>query len=96
MNRRDRMEIVALILGIANGNSISLAEIIHKTYLSHIYLKKYLFLLLENGLLEYLQAGQTYRTTDKGIQFLQIYNQISEMVAVRTTKMKNQALETVF
>ena len=89
MKYRDRVEILALILEIANGNSVRPTKIMHKTYLSHSHLKKYLFLLLENGLLEYQQAGQTYRTTDKGIQFLQIYNQISEMVAVTTTKMKN-------
>jgi predicted transcriptional regulator len=38
--------------------------------------KEYLPLLLENGLLEYDTKDQKYRTTRKGKEFLDVYDQL--------------------
>ena len=43
-------------------------------------LKEYLSLLIENNLLEYYNETQTYRTTEKGLYFLKMYNEIGELL----------------
>ena len=41
-------------------------------------LREYLAVLVENGLIEY-EGNQTYRTTQKGLQVLQLQNKIEEL-----------------
>ena len=50
-------------------------------FLSYAQLKEYLVLLIQNRLLEYLEATHTYRTTEKGLKFLKIYEKMEELVA---------------
>jgi predicted transcriptional regulator len=35
---------------------------------------------LENNLLEYLEGSQTYKTTEKGFNFLKMHNEIGELL----------------
>ncbi len=42
----------------------------YKAYLSFNQLREYLALLVENGLIEYQDGMQTYKTTEKGITFI--------------------------
>jgi predicted transcriptional regulator len=51
----------------------------YKAYLSYAQLKEYLSVLIENGLLEYVEGEQLYRTSEKGLQFLRSYAQMSDM-----------------
>jgi predicted transcriptional regulator len=44
--------------------------------------------LIENGLLEYIEGEQIYRTTEKGNRFLKIYNQIGEYVTADISEKK--------
>jgi predicted transcriptional regulator len=37
-------------------------------------------MLIENALIEYEDGTQKYRTTEKGLQLLKIYNQIEELI----------------
>jgi predicted transcriptional regulator len=41
-------------------------------------MKKYMSFQAKNGLL--LKEGGSYRITDKGVYFLQIYDQLNEMI----------------
>jgi len=50
-------------------------------FLSPDQLQNYLMVLQENRMLVYEEEKQTYRTTDKGMYFLQIYNQVGDLVA---------------
>jgi predicted transcriptional regulator len=45
-------------------------------------LREYLSMLAEKGLIEYEEGLQKYRTTDKGIRLLQIYNQMNDELIV--------------
>ena len=73
-NYRTRTEIAAQILQAANGhNEITKTKIMYATFLSHKQLQEYLALLIQDELLEYLEATHTYRTTEKGLKFLKIY-----------------------
>ena len=80
MKYRSRTELVSNILEAANGGATK-TKIMYKAFLSYAQLKEYLSVLVENGLLEYIEGEQVYRTTDKGNRFLKIYNQIGEYVA---------------
>jgi predicted transcriptional regulator len=52
----------------------------YKAFLSYAQLKEYLSVLIENNLIEYLEGTQTYKTTEKGFNFLRMYNEIGELL----------------
>ena len=86
MKNRSRTEIVGNILDAANGGATK-TKIMYKAYLSYAQLKEYLSVLIENNLLEYLEGTQTYKTTEKGLNFLKMNNEIEELL--QTTTIKN-------
>jgi predicted transcriptional regulator len=51
----------------------------HKAVLSYDLMKQHLIFLAENDLIEYEQGMMTYRTTEKGMRLLQLYNNMNEM-----------------
>ena len=80
MKYRSRTEIVGMILESANGGT-SKSKIMYKAFLSFAQLEEYLALLLENDLLEYEEGRRFYRTTEKGMRLLKIYNQMDEFTS---------------
>jgi predicted transcriptional regulator len=56
----------------------------YKAYLSYAQLKEYLAVLVENGLLELENGGQTYKTSAKGLLFLKTYSQIGGLMVPDT------------
>jgi predicted transcriptional regulator len=79
MKYRSRTEIVSMILEAANGGATK-TKIMYKAFLSYAQLREYLSVLIENNLLEYLEGTQTYKTTEKGINFLKMHNEIGELL----------------
>ena len=79
MKYRSRTEITVLILEAANGGATK-TKIMYKSFLSYTQLKEYFTMLIENALLEYEDGTQKYRTTEKGLRLLKIYNQIEELI----------------
>jgi predicted transcriptional regulator len=84
MKHRSRLEIISLILDIATRNDgVTQKKILYRAYLSYEHLKKYLTLLQENELINYYeQEGKIYRTTEKGLHFLDLYARLNEVVAM--------------
>jgi len=76
---RSRTEIVAMILEAANGGATK-TKIMYKAFLSYAQLREYLSVLIENNLHEYLEGSQTYKTTEKGLNFLKMHNEIGELL----------------
>ena len=81
MKYRSRSDIVGLILEAANGGATK-TKIMYKAFLSYAQLKEYLTVLLANGLLEYEEGRQFFRTTEKGVRLLQMYNQFDEIMSI--------------
>ncbi len=79
MKYRSRTEIVSMILEAANGGATK-TRIMYKAFLSYAQLKEYLSVLIVNNLLEYLEGTQTYKTTEKGLNFLKMHNEIGELL----------------
>ena len=82
LKHRSRSEIISAILEVTNGNRARITEIQFKTYLSYNILKQYLVHLLENDLIEYLEGERSFKTTPKGMQALQMYNKMEELLII--------------
>jgi predicted transcriptional regulator len=83
LKHRSRSEIISSILEVTNGNKARITEIQFKTYLSYNILKEYLVHLLENDLVEYIEGETTFKTTPKGMQALQMYNKMEELLIIK-------------
>ena len=79
MRYRSRSDIAEMILEAANGGATK-TKIMYKAFLSYVQLKEYLVVLEKNGLIEYEDGMRSYRTTEKGICFLQIQNRTEGLV----------------
>jgi predicted transcriptional regulator len=79
MKYRNRTEITSQILEAAVGGTTK-TKIMYKAFISYAQLKEYLEALEVNGLLEYQQSEELYRTTAKGKKFLDIYSQMGQLV----------------
>ena len=78
MKYRSRTEIVSMILDTANGGATK-TKIMYNAFLSYNQLKEYLPVLIENNLI-YLESTQIYKTTEKGLYFLKMHNEIGELL----------------
>jgi len=85
MKNRSRTEITGTILESANGGATK-TKIMYKSFLSYAQLKEYLSVLIENNLIECLEGTQTYKTTEKGLNFLKMYNEIGELLQTTINK----------
>jgi predicted transcriptional regulator len=85
MGNRSRTELVGSILDAANGGATK-TKIMYTAFLSFNQLKEYLSILIENNLIEYLDGTKTFKTTEKGLKFLKMHNQIVELLQVTTVK----------
>ena len=72
-----------MILDAANGGATK-TKIMFKAFLSYAQLREYLSVLIENNLLEYVEGSQTYKTTEKGLNFLKMHNEIGELLQTAT------------
>jgi predicted transcriptional regulator len=93
MKYRDRNEIIAQILASANGGRVRLTKIMYDVYLSHGLTKEYVRLLIEKGLMEYLDGERTFKTTDKGMNFLHIHQKVQGLTLLTTKSQHREMLE---
>jgi predicted transcriptional regulator len=88
MGNRSRTEIVSNILDAANGGTTK-TKIMYIAFLSYNQLNEYLSILIENNLIEYLDETQTFKTTEKGLMYLRIHNEIGEFLQQTTMENNN-------
>jgi predicted transcriptional regulator len=72
MGNRSRTE-------IANGGETK-TKIMYFAFLSYNQLKEYLSILIENNLIEYLDGANKFKTTEKGLFFLKMHNEMEELL----------------
>jgi predicted transcriptional regulator len=82
MKNRDRFEILSLILQVANGdgNNTTRTRIMNRTLLGYKQMKEHLAFLTERDLLYYDTDIGTFKTTETGMRFLQIYSRMEDMI----------------
>ena len=88
MGNRSRTEIVGSILDAANGGTTK-TKILYTAFLSYNQLNEYLSLLIENNLIEYLDGTNKFKTTEKGLFFLKMHNEIGELLRQTTIENNN-------
>ena len=76
MTTRSRIDIISEILETANGGITTKIRIMVKTNLSYAQLKEYLMTLSDKDLLRYDSGTHIFKTTEKGLRFLEIYNKL--------------------
>jgi predicted transcriptional regulator len=80
MRYRSRTDIISKILDIANGGGATKTKIMYQAFLSFTQMKVYARALTENNLLNYDTYTQTFKTTEKGLRFLDTYNQMDDLI----------------
>ena len=88
MKYRSRSDITAMILDSARTGA-SKTKIMYKAYLSYAQVIEYLKYLQQNDLLAYEEGTQVYRPTEKGLKFLNLTNELTEMTVVASAKNYN-------
>jgi predicted transcriptional regulator len=88
MRYRSRTEIISQILETANGGRATKTKILYKAFLSHAQLKDYLTILTDSDLLRYDLDTQTFKTTEKGLRFLEIYKRIDDVVKLEIKELR--------
>ena len=81
MKNRSRTELAGMILEAANGGATK-TKIMYNAFVSYNQLKGYLSVLIENNLIEYLEGTKTFKTTEKGLNFLKMNNEIGELLHI--------------
>jgi len=79
--RRDRLYIIAEILEVAGEGTLK-TQIMYKANLSFAQLNEYLAFLLETDLIKVFSDEEKtiYKTTRKGIRYLQSYKEIRDLL----------------
>lgn len=80
-----------MILEAANGGTTK-TKIMYKAFLSYNQLREYLSVLIENDLIEYLEGSPTYKTTEKGMTFLKMNNEIEELLIPSSRNAKLESM----
>lgn len=78
MKNRSRTEIITTILKTSRVGTTK-TRIMYVAFLSYSQLTSYLKLLSENKMISYDEGSQLYRTTEKGLKFLDMADEISDM-----------------
>lgn len=80
--RRDKLYVIAEILEMAN-EGIQKTQIMYRANLSFTQVNDYLRLMLRTNILKKIVADgkEIYKTTDKGLKFLQRYREITQLIS---------------
>ena len=66
-------------------NGATKTHLMYGAYLSYGQIQEYLEFLQEKGLIMYEEGVQHYKLSEKGLHFLHVYEQISELMSVAKT-----------
>jgi len=88
--RRDKLYIISEILEIAKDGVLK-TQIMYRANLSFTQLNDYLGFMLEIHLLEKIRQNDKdiYRSTEKGIDFLERYHRIAELLRNENDNIRN-------
>lgn len=86
MKKEDRLNIISLLLEVSSNNSVDRTRrqdlippnIMYNTLLNNSRLKEYWTGLTELGLLEHDISSNTFKTTEKGLRFLEVFSELDQ------------------
>jgi predicted transcriptional regulator len=88
--RRDKLYIIAEILEIAKEGTLK-TQVMYRANLSFTQLNEYLGFMLKISLLDKVETNdrEVYKATEKGLDFLQRYREINELLRTEDDVYKN-------
>ena len=85
MKTRDRPEIIGLILQAVEAEPLTRSKIMYQSMLNFTQVTDYTSLLIQQELISYSKLDRKYIITDKGRQFLALFNETSKLLTTTTT-----------
>jgi predicted transcriptional regulator len=85
LKTRDRPEIIGLILQAVEAEPLTRSKIMYQLMLNFTQVTDYLSLLIQQELMSYSKLDRKYIITDKGRQFLALFNETSKLLTTTTT-----------
>jgi predicted transcriptional regulator len=82
LKTRSSTEIIGLILQAVQAEPLTHSKIMYQTILNFTQVKDYAVFLTQQGLLRYLSLEKKYAMTDKGRQFLTLFNETNRLLTV--------------
>ena len=82
---RDRTELIGLILQAVEGEPLTRPKIMYQTMLNFKQVTDYTSLLIQQEHLSYSKLDRKYIITDKGRQFLALFNETNKLLMATTT-----------
>jgi len=92
MKYRSRSEIIALMLQTTANGGATKTRIMYGAYLSYAQVNEYLQFLQAKQMLRHDELEQTYHMTERGMQFLRAYDQISDLVSISNRRTSDAPL----
>lgn len=86
VNRKDRSHSISTVLELLNGRTLRQSNIVQKSGLTHKQVKKYVTLLTKCNLVYYNEQDLTYKTTAKGLHYLNLQNKMIELLPLASAK----------
>jgi predicted transcriptional regulator len=80
LKTRSRTEIIGLILQAVEEEPLTRSKIMYRAMLNFTQVKDYTSLLTEEDLLKYVMLDKKFAITDKGRQFLSLFNKTNELL----------------
>ena len=78
---RSRVEIVSNILRVIASSKATKTRLMYGAYLSYTQIEEYLDYILQQGLISQEPGTNLYRLTEKGMRYLNLSDEISQLVA---------------
>lgn len=84
--QRSRNDIVAAILRlVTEKGGLGITKIMYGSYLSYRQVTQFLELIMESGLLDYDTKNGHYRINERGLQYLELYDKMDELIKGRSS-----------
>jgi predicted transcriptional regulator len=84
--RKDRSQSISSILELLNGRQLRQSNIVQKSGLTYKQVKTYVTLLTKCNLVHYNERELTYKTTTKGLHYLNLQYRIIELLPLTSSK----------
>ncbi len=85
MKYRSRTDIIATVLQAAMPGATK-TRLMYSAYLSYAQIQEYMAFLLEKELVMYEAGMSQYKLTEKGLHFLRVYDEISQLITLKNDK----------
>ena len=82
MKYRSRFAIASNILNVARAGNATKTRLMYGSFLSFAQINEYLGFLMANALIMRSEETHIYSLTQKGVNFLRIYEELSKLIPI--------------